>query len=43
MIFNSVWLTEWSTDPRAMDEDTTWRNIYMGVYGGLGAAQGELT
>lgn len=37
----TVWLTDWSTDIRAYNE-TRWRNIYMGVYGGLGAAQGEL-
>lgn len=39
--FILVWLTDWSSDPRASDpDDYTWRNIYMGVFGGLGVAQG---
>lgn len=38
----AVWLTHWSTDKRASDpDDYLWRNIYMGVYGGLGVGQGE--
>lgn len=38
----TVWLTDWSTDSRASDPtDITWRNIYIGVYAALGAAQGS--
>lgn len=39
----SVWLTRWSSDPRALDtENFTWRNIYISVYGGLGVIQGAM-
>lgn len=39
--FLTVWLSEWSIDPRATDpDDFRWRNIYIGVYAGLGGAQG---
>lgn len=39
----SVWLTKWSTDYRAMsDDDFRWRNIYIGVYSGLGLGQGKV-
>lgn len=37
---SNYWLTIWSTDPRA-GEDTFWRNLYVGVYGGLGFFQGD--
>ncbi|KAJ6635066.1 Metal resistance protein YCF1 [Pseudolycoriella hygida] len=40
-VYAHVWLSEWSTDPRATNpDDFTWRNIYIGVYVGLGGAQG---
>lgn len=40
-VYSNIWLTDWSTDPRASDEsDVTWRNIYIGVYAALGGAQG---
>lgn len=35
-----VWLTKWSSD-RSADTDTTQRNIYIGVYSGLGLGQGN--
>lgn len=38
-VFSNFWLTEWSVDERAGTE-LFWRNIYAGVYGALGAAQG---
>lgn len=38
-VFSNFWLTEWSVDERA-GTDLFWRNVYAGVYGGLGAAQG---
>lgn len=41
--FLTVWLSEWSIDPRATDpDDFRWRNIYIGVYAGLGGAQGMI-
>ncbi|XP_037037473.1 multidrug resistance-associated protein 1-like isoform X2 [Bradysia coprophila] len=40
-VYSNIWLTDWSTDPRASDvTDVTWRNIYIGVYAALGGAQG---
>ncbi|CRL02706.1 CLUMA_CG015844, isoform A [Clunio marinus] len=39
-VYSGIWLTHWSSDVRASDpDDPTWRNIYMGGYGGLGVAQ----
>lgn len=38
-VFSNFWLTEWSEDKRA-GTDIFWRNVYAGVYGALGAAQG---
>ncbi|KAG4077224.1 hypothetical protein HA402_005279 [Bradysia odoriphaga] len=40
-VYGNMWLTRWSTDPRASDKgDVTWRNIYIGVYAALGGTQG---
>lgn len=38
-VMSNFWLSRWSQDERAAEE-TFWRNIYVGVYGGLGAVQG---
>lgn len=41
VVYSGIWLTHWATDEAASNpNDYTWRNIYMGVYGGLGFAQG---
>ncbi|XP_055920592.1 multidrug resistance-associated protein 1-like [Eupeodes corollae] len=37
-IGSNLWLTEWSNDKRA-GTDTSVRNMYLGVYGGLGFGQ----
>lgn len=39
-IGSNVWLSRWSTDPRASNE-TGVRDMYLGVYGALGFGQGE--
>lgn len=36
-----VWLSEWSQSKTAGTDESV-RNLYMGVYGGLGVAQGNL-
>ncbi|XP_059617049.1 multidrug resistance-associated protein 1 isoform X6 [Phlebotomus argentipes] len=38
-IGSNVWLARWSTDPNA-GNDTGTRDMYLGVYGALGAGQG---
>lgn len=38
-IGSNVWLSKWSTDPRA--NETKWRNIYLGGYGAFGVGQGK--
>ncbi|XP_058820090.1 multidrug resistance-associated protein 1-like [Topomyia yanbarensis] len=38
LIFSSFWLTDWSEDPEAIT-DTSVRDMYLGVYGALGALQ----
>lgn len=39
-IGSNVWLARWSTDPNA-GNDTGTRDMYLGVYGALGAGQGK--
>lgn len=39
-IGSNVWLSKWSTDPRAANE-TQWRNIYLSGYGLFGIGQGR--
>lgn len=36
----NLWLTKWSTDESA-GTDTSRRDMYLGVYGGFGIAQGK--
>ena len=47
---SNVWLSQWTDDPdinNASIVNTTFyinkRNMYLGVYGGFGAIQGEFT
>ncbi|KAL1397170.1 hypothetical protein pipiens_009960 [Culex pipiens pipiens] len=37
-IYGSVWLTNWSEDPEAATDPSV-RDMYLGVYGGLGGVQ----
>ncbi|XP_062705317.1 multidrug resistance-associated protein 1-like [Aedes albopictus] len=37
-IYGNIWLTDWSEDPEAAT-DTSVRDMYLGVYGGLGGLQ----
>ncbi|XP_055548416.1 multidrug resistance-associated protein 1-like [Wyeomyia smithii] len=37
-IYASLWLTDWSEDPKAIT-DTSVRDVYLGVYGALGGFQ----
>lgn len=39
-IYSNTWLAEWADHPNSNDPAT--RDLYLGVYGGLGIAQGEL-
>lgn len=41
-IGSNIWLSRWSTDERAAN-DTSVRDMYLGVYGALGLGQGLLT
>lgn len=41
-IGSNIWLSRWSTDERASN-DTSVRDMYLGVYGALGFGQGTLT
>lgn len=38
---SNLWLSQWSTDARAVEPK--WRNIYLGGYGGFGLAQAVFT
>ena len=44
-IATNIWLSEWSNDQPEPDgtQDTGLRDLRLGVYGGLGAAQGTYT
>ncbi|XP_053694487.1 multidrug resistance-associated protein 1-like [Sabethes cyaneus] len=37
-LYGSIWLTEWSEDPKAATDPSV-RDMYLGVYGGLGGIQ----
>uniref|UniRef100_A0A182Y9Z9 ABC-type glutathione-S-conjugate transporter n=2 Tax=Anopheles stephensi TaxID=30069 RepID=A0A182Y9Z9_ANOST len=37
-IYANIWLTDWSEDPEAATDNSV-RDMYLGVYGGLGGAQ----
>ncbi|XP_040171084.1 multidrug resistance-associated protein 1-like isoform X2 [Anopheles arabiensis] len=37
-IYANIWLTDWSEDPEAATDPSV-RDMYLGVYGGLGGAQ----
>lgn len=37
-VYSSIWLTDWSEDPKAIT-DTSVRDMYLGVYGALGGIQ----
>ncbi|XP_062549077.1 multidrug resistance-associated protein 1-like [Armigeres subalbatus] len=37
-IYGNIWLTEWSEDPNAATDNSV-RDMYLGVYGGLGGLQ----
>ncbi|XP_062549079.1 multidrug resistance-associated protein 1-like isoform X2 [Armigeres subalbatus] len=37
-VYSSLWLSDWSEDPKAIT-DTTVRDTYLGVYGALGGVQ----
>lgn len=39
-VMSNIWLTKWSNDANSTDPDT--RDMYLGVYGGLGFGQGEV-
>lgn len=48
-IFSSVWLRNWTQDPLLMNVSnlntsayTAQTNYYLGIYGALGVAQGEV-
>lgn len=42
-IGSNIWLSEWSTDPMAANvNDTSKRNMYLGVYGAFGLGQGNI-
>ena len=48
-VLSNIWLSEWTEDPviaNASIVDTPYyedtRNLYLGVYGGLGGAQGTV-
>lgn len=39
-IGSNLWLSRWSTD-EAAENDTSVRDMYLGVYGAFGAGQGK--
>lgn len=41
-IGSNIWLSEWSND-NTTTEDTAKRDMYLGVYGGLGIGQGKFS
>ena len=40
--YSNVWLSKWSSEPASLNrtEDAAKRDLYLGVYGGLGLGQG---
>ena len=41
--YSNVWLSKWSSEPVSLnrtEDNTAKRDLYLGVYGGLGFAQG---
>lgn len=40
-IGSNLWLTKWSNDKR-VENDTSLRDMYLGVYGAFGFGQGKL-
>ena len=38
---SNLWLTKWANDERIIN-DTSIRDMYLGVYGAFGVGQGEL-
>ena len=40
--YSNIWLSKWSSEPASFNrtEDTAKRDLYLGVYGGLGLGQG---
>lgn len=38
-IYSNIWLGDWADDPESNEPST--RDLYLGVYGALGIAQGK--
>ncbi len=38
-IGSSLWLSVWTENGRGNSSEVHWRNVYLGVYGALGAVQ----